>query len=72
MSQKEKVLLHLLEYKKITSWEAIKKYRATRLSAIIFDLKDDGHLINSKVIRQTPVKWWVEYQYKGFKKLSIK
>jgi len=35
----KKVALHLIKYKKITSWDAITKYKATRLSAIIFNLK---------------------------------
>ena len=33
------VLEHLQKYGSITSWEAIDKYHATRLSAIIFNLK---------------------------------
>ena len=35
----EKVLWHLLEYGHINSWEAIKEYGATRLSAIIYNLR---------------------------------
>ena len=35
----EKVLWHLLEYGHINSWEAIKEYGATRLSAIIWVLR---------------------------------
>ena len=31
---------HLTKYKTITSWQAIRKYRATRLAAIIFSFKD--------------------------------
>ena len=30
---------HLEEFGKITSWEAIKEYGATRLSAIIYNLR---------------------------------
>lgn len=33
------VLNHLKANKTITSWEAIQKYRATRLSSIIFNLR---------------------------------
>ena len=33
------VLDHLKKYKTITSWEAIEKYGATRLSAIIYNLR---------------------------------
>lgn len=38
-TKKSKVLQHLLKNKSITSIEAIKCYSATRLSAIIYDLK---------------------------------
>tara|TARA_R110002020_G_scaffold273171_1_gene488234 strand:+ start:333 stop:575 length:243 start_codon:yes stop_codon:yes gene_type:complete len=37
--QAEKVLVHLLENKTITSWNAIEKHRITRLSAVIFNLR---------------------------------
>jgi len=33
---------HLMENGSITSWEAITQYGATRLSAIIFNLRDKG------------------------------
>lgn len=37
------VLTHLKEHKKITSMEAIKLYYATRLSAIIYNLRHKYH-----------------------------
>ena len=39
MNKTEAVALHLIEKGSITSWEAIKEYGATRLSAIIFNLR---------------------------------
>ena len=33
---------HLIKKKSITSWDAITFYKATRLSAIIFDLRKNG------------------------------
>ena len=39
MNKTEAVALHLMEKGSITSWEAIKEYGATRLSAIIFNLR---------------------------------
>ena len=45
MSQKEQVLTHLKKGLPITSWEAIHKFRATRLSAIIYDLRQEGFTI---------------------------
>ena len=39
MTKTEQIRLHLVENGTITSWEAIEKYRATRLSAIIYNLR---------------------------------
>lgn len=39
MNKTKAVMLHLEENGSITSWEAIKEYGATRLSAIIFNLR---------------------------------
>ena len=47
VSQKAKVLNHLQNHRCITSMEAFAKYGATRLSAIIFDLKKEGYLIKA-------------------------
>ena len=45
MSQSKEVLKHLQVHKTITSMEAINLYGATRLSAIIFDLRKAGYNI---------------------------
>ena len=45
----EQVRNHLIEHETITSWEAIQKYGATRLSDIIFRLRNSGLLIESIV-----------------------
>lgn len=47
MTKKEKVKRHLLKHGSITSWEAITKYNATRLSDIIFRLRKDGYDIET-------------------------
>ena len=39
MTKTNAVLTHLMEKGSITSWEAIKEYGATRLSAIIYQLR---------------------------------
>tara|TARA_Y100001938_G_scaffold151183_1_gene247025 strand:+ start:3444 stop:3683 length:240 start_codon:yes stop_codon:yes gene_type:complete len=44
-SKKDLILIHLQMHSTITSWEAIQKFKATRLSAIIFNLKQEGHNI---------------------------
>lgn len=49
MDKTQKVLEHLREKGSITSWEAIKEYGATRLSAIIFNLKEKGFEINTEM-----------------------
>lgn len=40
-----KIKEHLQTKGSITSWEAIQLYKATRLSAIIFNLRKQGFLI---------------------------
>jgi len=41
------VLAHLQHYGSITTWDAITQYKATRLSAIIHNLKEKGYNIES-------------------------
>ena len=62
-TQAEKVLVYLLKNKSITSWIAIEKFRATRLSSIIFNLRCHFN-IESK---DTTVngKWFTTYIYRG-------
>lgn len=45
MSKRSEVLRWLEKGNTITSWEAFERFGATRLSAIIFDLRTDGHKI---------------------------
>ena len=47
MTQKEKVLHHMQENKKITSMEAFELYKITRLSSIINILRKEGYDIDS-------------------------
>lgn len=47
LNKTEKVLEHLKEYGSITSLEAIDLYGATRLSAIIFNLRKRGLSIDT-------------------------
>lgn len=42
MSQKEKVKNHLNAGLQLSSWQAIEKWRITRLAAIIHTLRDEG------------------------------
>jgi len=43
---------HLINKKKITSWEAIERYHATRLADIIFDLKAEGWDIITDMVKE--------------------
>lgn len=48
-SKTKKVLEHLQKYGSITSWEAIEEYGATRLSAIIFNLRENYKIQSDRV-----------------------
>jgi len=43
MNQTEQILHHLKQGNQLTSWEAIHKFRCTRLSAIIYNLRKYGY-----------------------------
>ena len=51
LNKTKAVMFHLVRYGSITSWEAIKEYGATRLSAIIYNLryKYDMNIINQDI-----------------------
>ena len=51
ITKKDKVLDHLKTYGTITPLEAMEKYNSMRLSAIIFDLKKEGHQIETYLKR---------------------
>ena len=44
----KQVLEHLRQYGTITSWQAIQQYGATRLAAIICDLRKRGYDIKTE------------------------
>lgn len=46
-SKRQQVLNHLRKHGSIDSWTAIELYGATRLSAIIFNLREKGFKIDS-------------------------
>nr|DAW66798.1 MAG TPA: helix-turn-helix domain protein [Caudoviricetes sp.] len=48
-TQKEAVLAYMKEHGAITSWTAIELFGATRLSAIIFKLRREGHEIKTQM-----------------------
>lgn len=58
----DKVTNHLITKGSITSWEAIKLYKATRLSAIIFKLKERGYSIKT-VMTESKNSRFATYYY---------
>ena len=50
MTKIANVAAHLRKHKHLTSWEAITKYRATRLADVIFKLKGRGWLISTHMM----------------------
>lgn len=61
----ELVRKHLLKRKKITSWEAIEKFRATRLSDIIWKLRGRGYSIASEWVTNKNGMRYTVYHYWG-------
>ena len=51
-TQTVKILRHLKRYGSITSLDAFENYRATRLSAIIYRLREEGFDIDTRRIQQ--------------------
>lgn len=65
ISQEQKVINELNEKGFITSWGAIQKFRITRLSAIIFNLRADGWDIES-IPEKNDDTHWVKYVNKNY------
>ena len=51
MTKKDKVLAHLMNGQSITPMEALTEYGSFRLGAIIFDLRAEGHKINTEIAK---------------------
>lgn len=56
MTKHDQVLHHLKEHGSITSWEAIMEYGATRLSGIIYKLKERGLNVQTELVRNASGK----------------
>jgi hypothetical protein len=65
-TQKEQVLEHFKKWKSITSLEAIKAYRITRLASVIFDLREEYEIVS--LSEKKAGKNWVRYVLLGKKK----
>lgn len=64
MSLRFQILKHLQEYKSITTYEAFTEYGATRLSAIIFDLRKKYKIGDEWVIKVN--RWGDEVRFKRY------
>lgn len=64
-SQKQQVLEHLQSGKTITQAEAIKLCNSYRLGAIIYDLRCEGHLIETHDEPNNGHGFHARYEYKG-------
>ena len=62
MTKTEAIMKHLQEYGNITSWEAIKEYGATRLSGVIYNLRNRYNM----PIRSERVDMTDRYGNKGY------
>lgn len=50
MNDREKILRHLQEVGPITPLEALEQYGCYRLGARIYELRHDGHVINTELV----------------------
>ena len=62
VSQAKNILAHLVQHKTITPLEALNQYGCFRLSAVIFNLKKDGHNIVTHIIKKNK-KRFAQYHY---------
>jgi hypothetical protein len=63
------VAQHLVKKRKITSWEAIERYHATRLADIIFQLKGKGWNIVTQMVKEpSGVRYAVYHLMSGIRK----
>ena len=60
-SQKAKILKHLEDGHSITPMEALNSFGCFRLSAVIFDLKQEGHDIKTKMVDNPNGKKFAQY-----------
>lgn len=61
ITQKQQILSYLLQGKKINQWKAYNLFRASRLSAIIYNLKKDGFIIKTERMIGFNESSYVEY-----------
>ena len=50
MTQKQRILNHLLTGKTLTPIQALTKYNSLRLAAVVFELKRNGYKVKTELI----------------------
>ena len=60
VTKQEKVLTHLQTHGSITPLEALEIYGSFRLGALIFNLRKEGHDIETNIV---PKKGYAKYTY---------
>ncbi|MBP9742340.1 MAG: hypothetical protein KBD37_03180 [Burkholderiales bacterium] len=63
LAQREKIREFLLKHKKISTWEAIQKFRITRLGAHIYELRKRGMNIAAERKRNKVTGTWYNSYY---------
>ena len=63
-TQKRAIRAHLLEGKHITQLQALKLFGCLRLSAVVFDLRAEGLIIETEKIQVAPRKRVGDYHIK--------
>jgi|9_EtaG_2_1085328.scaffolds.fasta_scaffold123607_2 hypothetical protein len=61
LNKSKAILVHLLRYGTIDTWQAITKYKATRLSSIIYNLRMQGYDIESIWVEEKNKPRYVMY-----------
>jgi len=56
-NQTQKILNHLLSGRKITQVEAFSRYQCWRLASRIGELRNEGHMIKTKMIKRNGKKY---------------
>ena len=71
LTQVEMIKTHLKRYGSITSWEAIKRYKITRLSSVIYILihRDGWEFKKERIYTR---KWFYLFRKKKFVKYILK
>jgi ribosomal protein S8 len=64
-AQLTSICKHLQTKGFITPLEALKKFGCFRLAARIFDLRDKGFIIETKIVEEKGGKRYAKYVYKG-------